>query len=1101
MAKTDSPQSPVELLNAAYEQLEFDQGALLSAVRNPQPETQNDWLDRGDWQSLAAQVGADKIFFVDRDPVIVFAKTENGSPEVLRKLYEQVWCMSRPQLLFLASPGQLTVFDLTKPPPRPDEALDGRDRLIKTVTSIAEVQSKLGDYHRERIETGAVFGEDRFRNSLNRADRALIRDLKTVRRQLAATSLKHGAKRPSLGHFHSLIGRAIFVRYLEDREILVPAYFEKIASRRREWKHLLEQSPSAVTLEPRINDLRFVRVLQDKEFTYALFDQLAEDFNGDTFPVEEDERNRIQQDHLDRLRGFLVGSTSPQEELFFFAYRFDVIPIELISTIYEEFYNERTGKDRNQGSHYTPPALVEFVLAHTLTPQVLATKPRVLDPACGSGIFLVESFRRMVRHLWAEQNGKRVSRVQLRKILREQIAGMDINEEAVRVAAFSLYLAFLHYQEPREINDERRLPYLKWVSEEERKEREKRKPGAQFFDILLHANSFDAVSGKCPSEVTQRFGTGSAAVVVGNPPWGYPKRDDEEGRKALTEIMKWCDAKKGRPVGDKELSQAFILLTLELLQDGGKAGLLLSSGIFFKHHENSRKFRRVWLKSARLEHVVNFAHVRQVFFSGPQREAQGISPFVSVVFEKTSGGPSPDSNFQYWSAKRTATIENTQCVLLNRGDMHWLSQRDCLAYENLWKIYWWGGPRDELAIKAIEQFPKLNGLQKIVPGATICSGQGFKVANKSLSADWLEKYKELPAESLQRYGPFKKSALRDVPKKVERRGVEDVYHGRRLLVGRGIKTGGFITSRFETQKHAFRNSIHGIRLEGLEPWQEATLIGIFWSSLARYFYFTTAGSWGLWHDEIHLGDVEQMPVCFPKDATLRNRIVRIVSELQASQAPSEGLELFEHGGTSNVRPKLEQELDQAIFNLYGLNQATQNLVREMCSVGLDFFYRHQNSDAVCEVDHPTNTFGVLADLEDGKNGLASYLRTFLEIWNDELAPDGEFTWRILSPPSRAPLLAVVFTTRYKKDSPLKSPNNESETWQKLLTELQKTALIHGGTSRIFIDTFFRHVTDREILFIKRNEQRFWTCTAAREDAESSLTHLMNVEDAVSGEKR
>src|SRR5208283_5340045 len=100
--------------------------------------------------------------------------------------------------------------------------------------------------------------------------------------------------------------------------------------------------------------------------------------------------------------------------------------------------------------------------------------------------------------LCAEQNGRRVSRVLLRKILRDQIAGMDINEEAVRVAAFSLYLAFLHYQEPREINNERRLPYLKWVSEDEREYREKAKPGAQFFNILLNANSFEAVSGKYP---------------------------------------------------------------------------------------------------------------------------------------------------------------------------------------------------------------------------------------------------------------------------------------------------------------------------------------------------------------------------------------------------------------------------------------------------------------------------------------------------------------------------------------------------------------------------------------------------------------------------
>ena len=56
-------------------------------------------------------------------------------------------------------------------------------------------------------------------------------------------------------------------------------------------------------------------------------------------------------------------------------------------------------------------------------------------------------------------------------------------------------------------------------------------------------------------------------------------------------------------------------------------------------------------------------------------------------------------------------------------------------------------------------------------------------------------------------------------------------------------------------------------------------------------------------------------------------------------------------------------------------------------------------------------------------------------------------------------------------------------------------------SRIFIDTFFRAVSEREILFIKRNERRFWTHTAAREDAESALTHLMNLEDVAQDGKR
>ena len=1006
--------------------------------------------------------------------------------------------MSRPQLLFMASPGQLSVYDLTKAPPALNEELGDRQRLIATVSTIAEIQSKLANFHRERIETGALFGEERFQNSNDRADRALIRDLKTVREQLSEVTIKRGDNRPKLRHFHSLIGRAIFVRYLEDREILVPAYFEKVASRRKEWLKLLEEQPTTV-LEPRIAKLRFLRVLKDREFTYALFDQLAEDFNGDTFPVD-DEAAYIQQEHLDKLRGFLQGNTSPQKELFFFAYRFDLIPIELISAIYEEFYNEQTGKDRNQGSHYTPPVLVEFVLAHTLTPDVLAAKPRVMDPACGSGIFLVESFRRMVRHLWAQQEGRRVSRPQLRKILREQIAGMDINEEAVRVAAFSLYLAFLHYQEPREINAERRLPYLKWVPREMKSQREEKKPGADFFDVLLHANSFEVVSEKFPTEVAHRFGSGSATVVVGNPPWGYPKKEDEYGQKALAETVRWCDVKKGRPIGDMELSQAFIHLTQELLQEGGKAGLLISSGVFFKHHKNSRNFRRAWLKSAQLKQVVNFAHVRQIFFSGSEREAQGISPFASVVFEKMSGGAPADSRFQYWSAKRTAAIENTQCVILNRGDMHWLFQRDCLEYEKLWKIYWWGGHRDEALIRRLEHLPRLGNLSLTLPKVKLFCRQGFTKSKRDRkpSPDWFLKYKEYPAGKFESYGPLNKRWLIPVPTAVKRPGSEEVYRGTRLLIGRGVGKAQ-ITARLETQPFAFRNSVNAFRLKGFEPWQEKTLLGIFWSSIAKYYFFETLGSW-LWHDEIHRSNVIELPVCFPTDATLRNKIMGIVDELQKFDLKSEELELFRKEITSpNQLPRLEHQLDEAIFDLYELNPTERDLIRDMCSEGLDLFYRNRNSDALKKTVRPNTDIGTFEAVAQAEEGLSSYLQTFLKVWNEELAPDGELIWRVLSPPTNAPLLAVHFRTRYKKKNRVLEIGHEDVTgWDQLMEKLAEDCLIPAGCSQIFIDTFFQHVTDRDILFIKRDERRFWTRTAAREDAESAMTQLMNQEETVRG---
>jgi hypothetical protein len=628
MAQAD----PKALLEAAYEELGFAEGSLLPASERPEGAAADSWIEKGDWLALAKEVGAEKVFFVGQYPVVVFARVAGSNSESLRHLYNRIWCMARPQLLFLACPGELGVYDLTQPPVKPNEGLTSCNRLLDTAQTVAEVQAKLASYHREKIETGFLFGEKCFGDGLGRADRSLIRDLKTVRRSLMEIEPLAGQERPSLHHLHSLIGRAIFIRYLEDREVLTRDYFEGVASRRRSWAKLLDEPLPRPCIEPEMEKLCFLRVLRDKDFTYALFDQLAEDFNGDTFPVDDEERARVHEDHLRRLLGFLVGEPSNQQSLFFFAYRFDIIPIELISSIYEEFYGERKGKKQGQASHYTPSPLVEFVLSQTLTPDVLAQEPppRVMDASCGSGIFLVESFRRMVRHKVAEQGGKRLTRTQLRKILRNQIAGIDINEEAVHVAAFSLYLAFLHYQEPREINEERRLPHLKWVPPENREEHVKGRPGAEFYDVLLHENAFKPVSGQCPAGVAQLFGAACADVVVGNPPWGYPKRDDEKGREALRVTLNWCDPKKGRPIGDKELSQAFIHLSLTLLRDGGRAGLLVSSGVLFKHHENSRVFRRIWLAESHLRQVVNFAHVRQVYFTGRTRKVKGIAPFVSV---------------------------------------------------------------------------------------------------------------------------------------------------------------------------------------------------------------------------------------------------------------------------------------------------------------------------------------------------------------------------------------------------------------------------------------------------------------------------------------
>jgi hypothetical protein len=240
-------------------------------------------------------------------------------------------------------------------------------------------------------------------------------------------------------------------------------------------------------------------------------------------------------------------------------------------------------------------------------------------------------------------------------------------------------------------------------------------------------------------------------------------------------------------------------------------------------------------------------------------------------------------------------------------------------------------------------------------------------------------------------------------------------------------------------------------------------------------------------------DVEAMPICFPRNAALRDRIMRIVEELQRLDLKPDGLAL---GGIEAQQrlPTLERALDAAIFDLYELNSAERDLVTEMCQVGLELFYRNQKSDALREVVPPARGVGTYAEVSQAVDGLSAYLRTFLEIWNRELAPGGELVWRLASPPSGAPLVGVWFATHYRNTPVQASSGNGAGVWRDLIAKLDQSSRLPANSSRIFIDTFFREVSEREILFIKRNERRFWTRTAAREDAESALTHLMNRED-------
>lgn len=1083
-----------DLLAVACKMLGLVEGCLLPATSAPTPENSDEWTDKGDWLKLANSLQAESVFFVENEPVLVLANLPEGAEEA--EFFNRIWCMARPQILFLAREGELAVYKLSAPPVGKDEAARSDVRLLELARSVADISDKLADFRRESIESGNLFGDERFGTGYFRADRALVHDLKIVRRQLTS-----GDDRLSDEVAHSLIGRALFVRYLEDREVLVRDYFEGIARQNDSWAKILNTPLDAFTEEQHSN-LCFFRVLGNREFTYAFFKQLADDFNGDTFPVMAAEQREVKARHLKLLRNLLTGTADDveQDQLFLFAYRFDIIPIELISSIYEEFYTAKRGKGNTQSSYYTPPSLADFLLARTLTSDLLDQRPRITDAACGSGIFLVEAFRRIVRHRVVKQ-GRRLSQRELRVILRDQIRGIDLNPDAVPVAAFSLYLAYLHYQNPREINETRRLPNLRWNPE-----LEKRDPD-QHLDILYAGNAFEVIDHEDPL-VRRNFGPASADVIVGNPPWGEVKPGDTLGRAAMPTTKQWLAADPERTIGDNELSQAFVHLALELLADGGKAALLLSSGVLFKQHENSRLFRQSWLRRCKLEHVVNFAHVRHIFFADPTRpgkrkgalrESDGTSPFISAIFEK--GKPRQDHRFTYWSARRTAEIENTRSVIVAQTDMHRLSQDDCRRFENLWKLYWWGGRRDERLIRDLERYPGLANLGSTDPEKSVVTGVGYVKGLKGRSpSEWLSEYRELKAKKLHRYGPLPDD-LEHPPTMVRRKGKREVFEGLRLLMTRGRGSGqGRLDVRLVEKPVCFTHSVIGCRLYGFSSAEASCLVGCYWSSLATYYLWMTSGSWGMWHDETLVSAFSSFPISSSRNESARLRIDSIVRKLEAIELPddTDSSDLFFEQIPSDKSEiiQLEAELDEAVFDLYELNDAERDLVRDMCRYGLDFFYRRDKSIAVQPVTILQPSHGLFKDLPDERaEGLAGYLQVFLSQWNADLEPDGELAWEVIEGPVGSSVIAILFSTIDKGASCSSAQQSAPQSWKDVLARVSKRSLVPVGARRtIYTDTFVRAVSEHEILIIKRNEARHWTRSMAREDADATIARAMQLAD-------
>jgi hypothetical protein len=146
-------------------------------------------------------------------------------------------------------------------------------------------------------------------------------------------------------------------------------------------------------------------------------------------------------------------------------------------------------------------------------------------------------------------------------------------------------------------------------------------------------------------------------------------------------------------------------------------------------------------------------------------------------------------------------------------------------------------------------------------------------------------------------------------------------------------------------------------------------------------------------------------------------------------------------------------------------------------------------------NYPQQSQGLFSDVNNNhqtQKGLEGYLQTFLNIWNRELEPDGEFSWQVIrfqSKETKSFMLAIVFSTQEYGEKPQLVSELEQKQRIESLNQLikQKNDLICS-------------VSDTEIIIIKRNEQRLWTCSMARKDAREAMLQLLDLQESQKNQK-
>ena len=347
----------------------------------------------------------------------------------------------------------------------------------------------------------------------------------------------------------SLVGRALFTRFLADRSLL----------------------PEGMSEPGTAESLFDTREAAKKTSAW-----LDDTFNGDPLPlfpgIFEILPERAYGVLGDVLRRAPDGQPFLGWEEKWGNLHFEHIPVGVLSQAYELHLREHApAKQKREGGYFTPRPIADLMVRasfRALEQRDTGESVRVLDPAVGGGIFLLTAFRELVAERW-RADGERPNTHVLRQILHEQMVGFDINEAALRFAALGLYLLSIELDpNPRPV-DKLRFEKLRGT-------------------VLYRVNGQDKEEGTALGSLGSRVGEehkGRYDLVIGNPPWSSGTNLPEWNRVRETVARIAADreiADAEPPLPNEVLDLPFVWRAMEWAKPGGQIAFALHAHLLFR---------------------------------------------------------------------------------------------------------------------------------------------------------------------------------------------------------------------------------------------------------------------------------------------------------------------------------------------------------------------------------------------------------------------------------------------------------------------------------------------------------------------------------------